>query len=58
MKRSLAPPRRDKPTGGDGKNPPKPMPAKQPEDKPNPADKSPNPQFELDHQSGVSSQKF
>lgn len=29
MKRSLAPPRRDKPTGGDSKNPPKPMPTKQ-----------------------------
>lgn len=33
MKRSLAPPRRDKPTGGDGKATSKTMPVKQNEEK-------------------------
>ena len=58
MKRSLAPPRRDKPTGGDGKNLSKPMPAKQPEEKPNTNDKSPGPVSEMDHQDRIISQKF
>lgn len=58
MKRSLAPPRRDKPTGGDGKNLTKPAPPKPSEEKQATNDKTTTPASEMDYQDRIISQKF
>ena len=58
MKRSLAPPRRDKPAGGDPNTAAKKPPAKPSEERSVTNEKQSGPPSEMDHQDRIIAQKF